>query len=193
MKRFAGLFFPLLLAGCAVTPPQTVVRSPLEFADWQLDGRIGLTHGNQGWHASLLWQESADGFQLKVAGPLGQGGFQVAGDGRAVTLIDADGQTSYAHNADALLLQATGWQLPATGLRYWVRGLPVPGVEAIEVYDDAGRLSRLTQTGWVINYDKYQSVEGVYLPTKLRLERADLAVRLVIGQWHLGPPVVKVP
>jgi len=194
VRRFSGFVLILLLAGCAITPPQhRGSRSPLEFSDWQLDGRIGLTQGDQGWHASLLWQETADDFQLKVSGPLGQGGFQVAGNDRGVVMVDAQGNTSHAQTADTLLQQATGWQLPASGLRYWVRGLPVPAVEAIEVYDDVGRLSSLKQSGWHIEFTRYQLVNDVSLPGKLNLRRNDLAVRLVISQWHLGPAENTMP
>jgi outer membrane lipoprotein LolB len=187
VKRFAGLFLTLLLTACAATPPLGSSRSAAEFTDWQLDGRIALTHGEQGWHASLLWLERADGYQLKLSGPLGQGGFQLAGDENGVVLVDAEGHSSYARDGDALLVQTTGWHLPVEGMRYWVRGLPVPDVEARSVYDESGRLSRLEQSGWIINYQRYQLVEDVAVPSKMQLERDDVSVRLVIKQWQLGP------
>jgi outer membrane lipoprotein LolB len=193
VKRFSGLFLILLLTACAVTPSLNSTRSAAEFTDWQLNGRIALTHGEQGWHASLLWQEHADDYQLKLSGPLGQGGFQLAGDEHGVVLVDAEGHSSFARDGDALLLQATGWRLPVVGMRYWVRGLPVPDIEATPVYDASGRLNRLEQSGWVINYYKYQLVEGAFVPSKMQLARDDVSVRLVIKQWQLGPSAVAQP
>jgi outer membrane lipoprotein LolB len=194
VKRFAGLFLTtLLLSGCAATPHLRSSRSAAEFSDWQLHGRIALTHGDQGWHASLLWQQRADGYQLKVSGPLGQGGFQLAGDEHGVVLVDAEGNSSYAYDGDALLLQATGWRLPVAGMHYWVRGLSVPDAEATRVYDESGRLSHLEQSGWTIDYQNYQQVAGADVPSKMQLVRDDIAVRLVINQWQLGPPVDAVP
>lgn len=193
MKRFSGLFLILLLTACAVTPSLNSTRSAAEFTDWQLNGRIALTHGEQGWHASLLWQEHADDYQLKLSGPLGQGGFQLAGDEHGVVLVDAEGHSSFARDGDALLLQATGWRLPVVGMRYWVRGLPVPDIEATPVYDESGRLNRLEQSGWEINYYKYQLVEGTFVPSKMQLARDDVSVRLVIKQWQLGPSAVAQP
>ena len=193
MKRAAGFFLILLLSGCAATPLLESSRSAAEFSDWQLQGRIALTHGDQGWHASLLWQQQATAYQLKVSGPLGQGGFQLAGDEAGVVLVDAEGNSSSAYDGDALLLQVTGWQLPVTGLRYWVRGLPVPDVEASRVYDKSGQLSRLEQSGWRIDYQRYQLVEGAAMPSKLQLEREGISVRLVIKQWQLGPAVAPAP
>ena len=192
MKPFAGLLI-LLLTACAATPPLKSTRSAAEFTDWQLNGRIALTHGEQGWHASLLWQERGDGYQLKLSGPLGQGGFQLAGDEHGVVLVDAEGHSSFARDGDALLLQATGWRLPVMGMRYWVRGLPVPGTEATPVYDESGRLSRLEQSGWLINYQNYQLVKGAAMPSKMQLARDDVSVRLVIRQWQLGPSATTSP
>jgi len=194
VKRLAGLFLTtLLLGGCAATPHLQSSRSAAEFSDWQLNGRIALTHGDQGWHASLLWQQRADRYQVKVSGPLGQGGFQLAGDERGVVLIDAEGNASFARDGDALLLQTTGWHLPVTGMRYWVRGLPVPETEATRVYDESGRLSHLEQSGWSIDYQRYQLVEGAAVPAKMQLAREDIDVRLVINQWQLGPAADTLP
>jgi outer membrane lipoprotein LolB len=190
VKLFSGLLLILLLAGCAAKPPFKSARSAAEYSDWQLNGRIALMHGQQGWHASLLWLERADGYQLKVFGPLGQGGFQLAGDDQGVVLVDASGNTSFARDANDLLLQATGWQLPVIGLRYWVRGLPVPDIKARQVYDESQQLRRLEQSGWTINYQRYQLVDGVAVPSKMQLERDDIRVRLVITEWQLGLPAV---
>jgi outer membrane lipoprotein LolB len=188
MKLLAGLLAVLLLAGCATTiPAPGSSHSAAAISVWQLNGRVSLTRGEEGWHASLYWQEQADTFQLRVSGPLGQGGFQLGGDGHGVVLVDADGQTFAAQDADALLAQATGWRLPVKGLRYWIRGLPEPAAgRARATRDDAGQLRRLEQSGWVINYDRYQIVNGISLPVKLQLVHADVSVRIVIDQWELA-------
>jgi outer membrane lipoprotein LolB len=87
-----------------------------------------------------------------------------------------------------LLAQVTGWQLPVTGLRYWIRGLPEPVAgQAQETRDEAGRLNRLEQSGWTIEYQKYQLVGDILLPAKLQLIHADISVRIVIDQWELPP------
>jgi outer membrane lipoprotein LolB len=163
-------------------------------SSWQLNGRVSLTRGEEGWHAGLHWQVQADTFHLRISGPLGQGGFQLKGDARGVVLVDAEGQTFAARDADALLAQVTGWQLPVTGLRYWIRGLPEPVAGAAQMTrDETGRLRRLEQSGWVIKYQRYQLVEDILLPAKLQLVHADLAVRIVIDQWQLGAVATRLP
>ena len=188
-RRFLSVLSAgLLLAGCAVTPTTETWQPPsaTEIRDWQFTGRVSLTQAEQGWHAGLFWQEQADQFQLKISGPLGQEAFRLTGNAAGVLLEDADGQRIQAHDAESLLLQTTGWSLPVSGLRYWVRGLPVPGVHASESRDLQGRLLELEQSGWAISYSRYHFVGGVGWPAKLRLVRDDVTVRLVIDEWQPG-------
>ena len=194
MRFLAGLLAVLVLAGCTTTPAPRSSTSAATLSAWQFNGRVSLTRGEEGWHAGLHWQEQAGSFYLRVSGPLGQGGFQLNGDARGVVLVDADGQTFAAQDADALLVQVTGWELPVSGLRHWIRGLPEPAAgEAQANRDEAGQLRRLEQSGWTINYERYQVVDGVSLPDKLRLAREDIAVRIVIDQWQLGNVAARLP
>lgn len=178
----------LLLAGCAVTPTIETWQPPTAtlIDDWQFTGRVSLTQAEQGWHAGLLWQEQAERFQLQISGPLGQGAFRLTGDAEGVLLEDKKGNKTRAGNAESLLLQTTGWSLPVSGLRYWVRGLPVPGVEAHENRDIQGRLLTLEQSGWTISYARYHFIAGVGWPAKMHLVRDDVSVRLVIDEWRPG-------
>jgi len=206
MRNLAGLLLVLVLAGCAtpsaplpasppVSPPVSMGSQPAAaLTAWQLSGRVSLTHGEEGWHAGLFWQTQDDSYYLRVSGPLGQGGFQLNGDARGVVLVDADGQRYTAQNADTLLAQVAGWQLPVMGLRYWIRGLPAPAAGPARLsHDESGRLLRLVQSGWVINYQRYQLVENIFLPEKLQLAQADTRVRIIIDKWELGDVAARLP
>jgi len=188
VKVLAAFVLVLLLAGCAALPSSTprATRDAAELETWAFTGRISLTRGETGWHAGLVWREHAGEYDIRVAGPLGQGAFELSGDDAGVMLVDADQRTFTARDSDALLRHVTGWTLPVSGMHYWVRGLAVPGVEAQLERDAAGRVSRLDQSGWAIRYDRYQTVAGLTLPGRLRMERDDIAVGLVIDEWLLG-------
>jgi outer membrane lipoprotein LolB len=191
VTRPGVLLLILLLAGCAASPrPETAPAgaTPAAVTDWKFNGRISLTRGDQGWHAGLDWENRADRYRLQVSGPLGQGALQLAGDPAGVMLIDSESRVYTAPDADTLLAQVTGWDIPVTGMQYWVRGLSAPG-DAIRVtLDPDGRLAQLEQSGWVITYQRYRSIGGYDWPAKLRLVHDDLAVRLVIDQWQLDLP-----
>ncbi len=178
----------LLLAGCAITPGPDTWQPPdaTQISDWQFTGRVSLVQAEQGWHAGLSWQEQADHFQLQISGPLGQEAFRLTGDATGVLLEDKDGSKTSAGDAESLLLNTTGWNLPVSGLRYWVRGLPVPGVKARENRNLQGRLVELEQSGWLISYSRYKFLGGVGWPAKLQLARDDISVRLVIHEWQPG-------
>jgi outer membrane lipoprotein LolB len=191
VKRLGEFLLILLLTGCAAlpvpeSPPSTL--TPATIKDWKFNGRISLTRGDQGWHAGLDWENRADHYRLQVTGPLGQGALQLTGDASGVTLIDSDARIHTAHDVDTLLAQATGWDLPVAGMHYWVRGLSAPDSAVQVTLDPQGRLQRLVQSGWVITYQRYQTIAGMDWPAKLNLVHDDLAVRLVIDQWQLDPP-----
>ena len=184
------------LFGCAIPPttsPEaaaawTARQSRLaQLTTWQADGRIGVVSGQDGWHASFQWAQQDAGYRIALIGPLGQGRVVVESDGSEVRIQTQDGQNRTAPDADALLEQSLGVRLPVNGLRYWARGLPEPGSTPTLQTDGQGRLTRLEQNGWVIEYPAYAptSVLNLDLPERIIARRQDLSVKLVIEQWTL--------
>jgi outer membrane lipoprotein LolB len=199
--KLPGLLLPvLLLAGCATSPVPVSVTSFEVFpapgdlpAYWQLNGRLSLTQGETGWHGGMDWTQEPGSYRLRVSGPLGQGGFLLSGDDQGVLLVDAGQRTYTAPDADTLLTNVTGWMLPVTGMRYWVRGIPDPAWEFEAQMDTEGRLEQLFQAGWIIRYTRYHTTGDGRWPARLALVRDDVSVRMVIDQWHLGQPAAAVP
>ena len=88
-----------------------------------------------------------------------------------------------AISATSLMQQELGWTLPVDGLHFWVLGVPVPDVAAEWVVDSQGRLEWLEQDGWRIEFSSYQTVAGLQLARKIRLNNASLRIRLVLDHW----------
>ena len=86
----------------------------------------------------------------------------------------------------ALTREVLGWDLPLSGLRYWVTGRADPAlpVQAQE-RDDKQRLKSLTQNDWRIAYLEY--VGDSALPARLSLAFDRLNLRLIIEHWELPP------
>jgi len=158
----------------------------VELTHFTVEGRLGVQSASEGWHVSLRWRQDDGRFNLLLSAPLGQGSAQLEGDDREVTLTMADGRRWTAPDAESLVAQIVGTSLPVNGLRYWVRGLPMPGGPALRALDDEGRLQALEQAGWRIAYRGYQQVEGRELPTKLFMENAGYKVRLVVDTWTVS-------
>lgn len=186
----------LLLCGCA-TPPTlspeaasawTARQTALtQLTMWQADGRIGVVSGQDGWHASFQWAQQESAYRIDLIGPLGQGRVIVESEGQDVRIQTQDGQNWTAPDADDLLEQSLGVRLPVNGLRYWVRGLPEPGSTPVLQTDASGRLTRLEQNGWIIEYPAYAPTSrlNLDLPERIVARRPDLSVKLVIEQWKL--------
>src|SRR5690606_6365264 len=122
---------------------------------------------------------------LRVIAPLGGGTLQLRGDASGVTAQTSKGEVYGAADAETLLRQQTGVVLPVTSLRYWALGRPAPGGDAEQSLDGHGRLARLRQGGWEINYTSYRSVGELELPDKIVLENGQIQVRLVVDSWDL--------
>ncbi|MGB5258905.1 MAG: lipoprotein insertase outer membrane protein LolB [Gammaproteobacteria bacterium] len=200
MKLFSLLLPVLLLAGCATTPVAVKVTSLEVFpapgelpAHWQLSGRLSLTQGETGWHGGVDWTQAPGSYRLRVSGPLGQGGFLLSGNEQGVLLLDAGQRTYAAPDADTLLTNVTGWKLPVTGMRYWVRAIPDPASQFEAEIDAEGRLEQLSQAGWVIRYTSYHTTGDGRWPARLALVRDDVAVRMVIDQWQFGQTAAPLP
>lgn len=158
---------------------------------WELRGRLAVQADDRGGQASLLWVREAGRHSIRLNGPLGRGVVRVTQDETGARLQDSEQRVFEAVNAEELLFRYTGWRLPIANLDWWVLGLPIPGMAADRVLDDAGRLQTLRQQGWVVRYEKYVSVDGHDLPDRLQLTRAadgaasEMEVRLVIDHWGL--------
>lgn len=190
------LVLTLLLPGCATPPPSlsetasawTTRQTRLaQLAAWQVEGRIGVISGQEGWHATFQWVQQEPNYRIDLIGPLGQGRVVIASDGQEVRVQTQDGQSWTAPDPDDLLEQTLGVRLPVNGLRYWVRGLPAPGPTPVLQTDTHGRLTRLEQNGWVIEYLIYAptSILNLDLPERVIAQHRDLSVKLVIDQWTL--------
>jgi outer membrane lipoprotein LolB len=183
-----------LLAGCAAPPISSpaaqsawAARQPVlaKLSHWRTVGRIGVVNEQDGWHANFQWDQQGPAYRIDLIGPLGQGRVVVQGDAEQVSIQTQDGQNWTASDADALLEQSLGVRLPVKGLRYWVRGLPEPGAAPVIETDAEGRLTRLEQNGWIIDYSAYTPTRRIELPARMVARRSDLCVKLVIEQWNL--------
>lgn len=192
---FLCLILLFVSTACTTTVPLSVgthvswqehQRDVAQLQYWTLQGRLAVTNGSESWHLDMSWQQQGDNYIIKLFVPFGAGQIQLRGDHNGVVLDDGENTPLYADNADSLLYESTGLKIPVEGLRYWVRGLPDPGMSNGEMNLSAGKLKQLHQGGWQLRFRRYQQVNNTSLPQKLFLHRDDLDVRLVIDQWQLG-------
>lgn len=200
-RRVVLVCLAMALAACGTVPEKPPVVPDMvawqlhqqrleQLDDWSFNGRIAVRDlQNEGWNASLHWQQQGDHYDIQLSGALGQGAARIHGNGGSAVMEAAGEAPRVAPNPEALMQEQLGWHVPVRGLKYWLTGRPGPDAFDVQVVDGLGRLSRLEQDGWEVVYNRYEPVDGVALPRKLELSNPHLRVRLVIDQWSLDKKV----
>lgn len=189
-----GLIAGLLVIGACATPRQGIALPDLgswdtrvevlgELDDWAFKGRIAVKAGDDGFNGKINWAQQGEAFNTTVGGPLGMGTVRIEGDGRSVVLTDKDGAETVLIDAELDLQMRYGWTIPVASLRYWALGIPDPGRPATTDFDDEGRLVRLSQNAWTVEFPRYREGGGQPMPRILTATNPDTRVRMVIDQW----------
>lgn len=192
MNRFVGFALALagaaLLAACAGTQPVPAdmpARPPREqIRQFALEGRVALRNEARNFVVHLAWQHVGANDSIFVTSALGQGIAQLHGSASGAQLDTADRQRYLAPDLDALSEQVFGERLPLGNMHHWVLGRPAALPTGVE-RDQHGRLARLIEADWYVEYIAYESPLAEALPTLIRLVRGNVEVRLKIDRWDL--------
>jgi outer membrane lipoprotein LolB len=191
----------IFLNGCAVTPthPNAVASKKTSFAiheahllkvaeikAFNLKGKIGVQANRQSFSGSMHWQHALETDNIALYSPLGSQVADIKKTPVLVTLTDNQGQAITEKNAEALTEKVLGWQLPLAGLSDWVLGRPKQSTLSDREWDDDGKLIKLTQEGWQIEYTEYTKIDAYLLPTKMHLQHGNVKIKLVIQQQSLN-------
>ncbi|MEJ6655999.1 MAG: lipoprotein insertase outer membrane protein LolB [Pseudomonas sp.] len=153
---------------------------------WTLQGKLGVRAPTESGSGTLFWLQQQDQYDIRLSGPLGRGATRIQGSDAGVTLEIAGQPPATADSAEALLERQIGWRLPVEHLLWWVRGLPAPDSPSRLQLNPDSQLARLAQAGWIVEYSRYQQVDGVQLPQRLQLSGHDMLLTLVITRWEPG-------
>lgn len=185
----------LLVGACAVAPPAPD-RDPdvmwserqrhLQAMDsWAFSGRAAVS-GDELPSRTLRvhWSQDHEAFDLAFMTLLGQRVAEMrGGPGEAELRLPGEPPMTAA-DPSRLLLTVLGWTAPVESLRYWVLGLPDPRSASEPGPLDAwGRLTALSQLGWLVEFDRYVEADTLALPRRLTVTHPELRIRLIIDQW----------
>ena len=204
--RLLAIAAALLLTACvaqpvrqALPPGQSAAAEASQLARegalrqqpaWSLQGRIAVSNGRNGGSGRIDWIQHDRRFDVSVSAPVTRQSWRLVGDAASARLEGLDGGTREGPDAELLLRDATGWEVPLAALADWVRGIRAQDAgTASATYDLDGRLLRLEQGGWSIDYHwpvpGPESAERTapLLPTRLDARRGEASVRLIVDQW----------
>lgn len=171
-----------LLTGCVAQPPlQTPADATAVGLAWgqrqqqltaiggfELSGRVAVKGG--GLSGALRWQQQAEHYRLRIAGPFGAGALAVEGTPAQATIKGKDIDLVTAEPA-RVLAERTGWRLPLEALRWWVLGLPAPADDLSPqpsvALDANGRATQIQQAGWTLRYSDYRETTQPALPYRI--------------------------
>jgi outer membrane lipoprotein LolB len=192
-RAAAGLLVLLMLGGCVTTQEQMAKKTTwnarrdalLALSDWQLEGRIALSAGADGWSGTFTWQQADEDLDFRFRGPLGLGGFRIHGDRERLRVKTMSGDQFYLTDPEVELRERFGWSIPVHSMRYWMLGVPAPGGETAETFNDQQQLALLEQLGWVVQYDVYGGTARTPLPRKLTMQGEGIRIRVVVERWEI--------
>jgi outer membrane lipoprotein LolB len=183
-----------VLAGCRTLPPAPPPGASWEarrpqlqsLTHFQLHGRVAVAAGGEGFNANLHWTQDGARSEVTLEGPLGVGGAKLTATGDELTVVTSSGERVESAAAHAELAARLGFDPPLSSLRYWVLGVPDPTQPSTESLDPAQqRLSGLTQAGWHVQYQSYESAGAEALPARMILQREAVRVRLLVDSWQI--------
>ena len=201
LSRFSLLLSAsLLLAACTSQPVKQEASASwlsrqvalAEIDRWQLNARIGLRSEGRSGSATLIWNEQPGQRKLRLLGPVGGGLILLQQDETGVTLQDSKGKTWHAVDPAELIHRVTGWQIPVSGLRWWLLGMTEPGSKADYTLDDSERLATVVQDGWKVTLAKYTLFGKYELPASVTVEsqvsKEDdgyMRAKLIVKEWEI--------
>lgn len=179
----------VLLSGCSSLPTNLSPISVNQVTDasaWEMKGKLAITTPDDKLSSNLYWLHTTNSDKLTLTTMLG---IQILSltqqDNKAQLIID--GKTYEDSNAQALLLNVTGWTIPIKALPLWITGQASP-TDIVNSRDNQARPINITTTQavptWSINYISWQQQSGTELPRLLKLSSDDIKIKIQINQWQ---------
>lgn len=216
-KAFLVAAAALVLGGCAsrgvrpqpspqLTDPTAIAAAQARQAtreawlgarpDWQFQGRVAVSQQGKGGNGRIEWRQDDERYEVSLSAPVTRQSWRLTGDlhSQAGRLEGLEGGVREGEDAEQLLREATGWDIPLQSLVRWARGVAdaayrSDGPAQVEFAAD-GRLRSLREQDWRIDYQDWFEPEGERpaMPRRVEASRATARVRLIVDQWDIGSP-----
>ena len=155
--------------------------------NFHLRGRIAIKNAQDGGSGRFEWTQNGERIEFELSAPLSNQTWRLEGQPGSYTLTDSKGTPQHGEDARQLIYSASNWIIPMQELRFWVRGaraITANGADAQLNFDATGRLSVLKQNGWTVNYERFTDATDDALPVKLRANKDDAQVRVIVQSWE---------
>jgi outer membrane lipoprotein LolB len=194
MKRWiAPVLLAMLATACTTTAPRQgsdatllAAQSAREAAladdgDWTLAGRLSVSAEGEGGNGRIEWRQRGDDFEISLSAPVTRKSWRLLRRDGQATLEGLEGGTRAGTDAEALLLEATGWRIPIDALGAWARGSRARGPATVE-FTPAGLPALIVQQGWQVEYREWDDADPAR-PRRVFARQGGATVRLVVEAW----------
>jgi outer membrane lipoprotein LolB len=189
--RMGIILISLALTACVTAPRRVSITDPLaeqiaredrayQQREWFFSGRIAVSRNGDGGQAKIQWQQNQQGMMFVLDAPLGAGQWKLQQDGTIYRLSGFAGGVREGNDPQAMLKEATGFDIPFGALPFWVRGLRTQQSHAID-FAESGLPSAIHDNGWLIQYENWDAQQR---PLRLVATQGELRLRLIIDQWN---------
>lgn len=193
-----------MLVACSTITPTPQSAQPLKEppTTWACQGKIAIrslqnvaneqNHSPKNQVLRFSWHKKTLTSKLILNGPLGFGRVQLEISEKGATLYRGDEVIASARDAQTLLYEHTGIDLPTSMLEYWVTGLPYPHIAHAPAATnnannpDHSAYPGFGQQGWQLHYPKTMIVENTRLPRRIDASSAQAQLRIAIANWQLN-------
>ena len=148
---------------------------------WSFVGKVAVSQSGDGGSARIEWTQAGPDFDIRLAAPVTRQSWRLSRHGGLARLDGLAGGPREGPDAEALLQEATGWQLPVDTLAAWVRGARA-GTGATFESDPQGRPALIREQGWSVEYRAWDAGSPA-LPLRVFARKDAASVRLVIERW----------
>ena len=154
---------------------------------FELQGSLGYI-GETRVYARFNWQQqSADRYRLLLTSSIGSSALQLDQQRTVATLVDSEGQRHVGHDAQPLLTQLSGMQIPLNNLRQWMLGLP-GDAQHYQLNAQAQLTAaeyRDNEQLWRLKILSYNTKLNPALPESLEVSTTKQRIKLHMDNWKL--------
>ncbi|WP_374512043.1 lipoprotein insertase outer membrane protein LolB [Niveibacterium sp.] len=176
-----GLAAAVFLSACATAPQQ----ASLGAGDYALTGRVLVRQADRADVLRLNWTHLGVRDTVRLETPLGQTVAELQLDPLRAHVQLGDGRAFEAADDVVLAEQVIGVPLPLRQFAGWLRAEPGATAAGIERDADA-RIVSMRDSGWLLSYSGYGSVDSVAGPSLIEAKQGDVVVRVKIESWLHG-------
>ena len=172
----------------AQTPWQQRQLAMNRMQSWSMGGRSALRFKADAWTFGLNWvQRNRQQYSLQIKHPITGTVIGILDQSPGRATLKSRGKVSTGTDAERLLQQQLGVNMPVNGMPYWIRGVMAPQYPVGKVSFIAnGRPKQIIQAGWVIDYANYKGSGVNALPSRINISRTQekVNVRILAKQWQ---------